>query len=178
MNLEGFTPYKKEDAEKEIAAYAPDSNLPTLYEQKVDKADHISDQIRLSSDQVVKRADLEARIADLKSRLETITAEIGRVQNDRAAYQEEWDAIWDQLGIKPGTPREMKQWLLKVDNLLSNVRSVHIISGEAQNMAANCKTLRETMAHQISKFDIRVIMSATKDLATISCSSPALSIKT
>jgi uncharacterized protein YhaN len=144
---------EKADAEKEIAAYAPDSNLPALYEQKVDNADHISDQIRLSSDQVVKRADLEARLADMKSRLETIKDEIGKLHNDRDAFQKEWDAIWYQLGIKPGTPREMKQWLLKVDNLLSNVRSVHIISAEAQNLAANCKTLRETIAHQISKID-------------------------
>jgi len=144
---------EKVDAEKEIAAYAPDSDLPTLYEQKVGDADHISDQLRLASDQVVKRADLEVRINDLKSRLGTITAETEKVQADQNAYEREWSGIWEQLEIKPGTPREMKQWLLKVGNLLSNVRAARVVSGEAQNLSADCKTLRETIALQISKFD-------------------------
>jgi uncharacterized protein YhaN len=141
------------DVDSDIAEYAPGSNLPTLYEQKVDDADHISDQLRLASDEVVKRADLEARIEDLKSRLGTITDETGKVQADQNAYQKEWNAIWEQLGIKPGTPREMKQWLLTVDNLLSNVRAARVVSGEAQNLASDCKTLRKTVALQISKFD-------------------------
>ena len=144
---------EKVDAEKEIAAYAPDADLPTLYEQKVGDADHISDQLRLASDQVVKRVDLEVRIIDLKARLGTITDETEKVQADQNGYEKEWNGIWEQLEIKPGTPREMKQWLLKVDNLLSNVRAARVVSGEAQNLSADCKTLGETIALQILKFD-------------------------
>ncbi|MDY6971468.1 MAG: chromosome segregation protein SMC, partial [Thermodesulfobacteriota bacterium] len=141
------------DVEKEIDEYAPDSDLPMLYEQKVGEADHISDQLRLASDQVVKRADLEARLKDQKSRLGSITDEIEQVQSNQNDYEREWNAIWDQLEIKPGTPREMKQWLLKVDNLLSNVRAARVISGEAQSLAEDCRILRENIALQISKFD-------------------------
>lgn len=141
------------DAEAEIAAYARGSDLPALYEQKVDEADHLSDRLRLASDQVVKRADLEARIADLKSRLNTIGDESEKVQAGQIACEKEWRVIWEPLGIKAGTPREMKQWLLKVDHLLSNFRAARVVSGEARNLAADCKSLRETMALQIAKFD-------------------------
>jgi uncharacterized protein YhaN len=141
------------DMEKEIAAYAHDFDLPALYEQRVGEADHISDQLRLASDQVVKRADLEARIEDLKSRLKTITAETENVQANQIACEKQWNVIWEHLEIKTGTPREMKQWLLKVDHLLSNVRAARVVSGEAQSLAANCQSLRETIALQISKFD-------------------------
>lgn len=144
---------EKIDVEAEIAAYARGSDLPALYEQKVDKADHISDRLRLASDQVVKRADLEARIADLKSRLETIGDESEKVQAGQIAGEKEWRVIWEPLGIKAGTPREMKQWLLKVDHLLSNFRTARVVSGEARNLAADCKSLRETIALQILKFD-------------------------
>jgi len=144
---------EKMDAEKEIVAYTPDADLPILYEQKVGEADHVSDQLRLASDQVVKRVDLEVRIKDLKSRLGTISDETEKVQSDQNDYEKEWNAIWEQQEIKPGTPREMKQWLLKVEKLMSNVRAARVVSGEAQNLAADCKTRRGTIALQISNFD-------------------------
>ncbi len=56
---------EKVDADKEIAEFTSDSDLPTFYEQKVDNADHVSDRLRLAADQVVKRADLEAGIENL-----------------------------------------------------------------------------------------------------------------
>ena len=143
----------KMDAEKEIVAYANDSDLPTLYEQKVGEADHISDQLRLASDKVVKRADLEARIEDLKERLKTTTDETEKVEADQIGCEKDWRAIWDQLEIKPGTPREMKQWLLKVDHLLSNLRAARIGSGDAQKLAADSKSVRETIGFQIARFD-------------------------
>ena len=141
------------DTEKEIAAYAPDSDLPALYEQKVGEADHISDQLRLASDKVVKRADLEAKIEDLKARLKATTLETEKVEVSQIACEKGWNLVWEQLEIKPGTPREMKQWLLKVDHLLSNVKSARVVSGEAQKLAADCKSLRETIALQMAKFD-------------------------
>jgi uncharacterized protein YhaN len=144
---------EKIDAEEEIAAYAHDSDLPTLYEQKVGEADHISDQLRLASDKVVKRADLEAKLEDLKARLKATTDETERVATCQVACQKDWNLIWEQLAIKPGTPREMKQWLLKVGHLLSNVRAARVVSGEARNLAAECKALRQAIASQIARFD-------------------------
>ena len=144
---------EKIDAEKEIAAYAHDSDLPTRYEQKVGEADHLSDQLRSASDKVVKRADLEAKIEDLKVRLKTAIDETEKVETCQIACEKDWNVIWGQLEIKPGTPREMKQWLLKVDHLLSNVRAARVVTGEAQKLAADCKSLRKTIALQIARFD-------------------------
>ncbi len=53
----------------------------------------------------------------------------------------------------PGTPREMKQWLLRVDNLLANVQVANMVSGEAKKLAEECKALKEAVSEQISKFD-------------------------
>jgi uncharacterized protein YhaN len=144
---------EKINAEKEIAAYVQDSDLPTRYEQNVDEADHISDRLRLASDKVVKRADLEAKIEDLKARLKAATHETEKVEACRAACEKDWNLMWEKLEIKPGTPREMKQWLLKVDHLLSNVRAARVVSGEARKLAADCKSLRKAIAFQIARFD-------------------------
>ena len=141
------------DVDKDIAEFASDSDLATFYEQKVDIADHVSDRLRLAADQVVKRADLEAQIENLTSRRDDITVEVEKANEARQTHQKEWNSIWEPLGVAPGTPREMKQWLLRVDNLLANVQAANTISGDTRKLAEDCKALKELVALQILKFD-------------------------
>lgn len=141
------------DVEKDITEFSPDSDLPTLYEQKVDVADHVSDRLRLAADQVVKRADLEAKIENLKSHLSDIIEKNRKANKAKEAHQKEWNAIWEPLGVDPGTPREMKQWLLRVDKLLANVQSASTVSGDVNKLTEDCKTLKEAVSLQIAKFD-------------------------
>lgn len=144
---------EKLDVEKEIAAFAPDSDLPTHYEQKVDAADDISDRLRLATDQVVKRANLETKIENIKSRLSNITTETKKANEEMESHQKEWNAIWEPLGVTPGTPREIKQWLLRVDKLLSNVQAADTVSADAKKLAEDYKFIKETVSLQISLFD-------------------------
>lgn len=141
------------EVEKEIMAFAPDSDLPKLYEQKVDAADQVSDRLRAAADQVVKRANLEAKIEGVKSRLNDITEEIRRSNEDQETHQKEWHALWIPLGIDPGTPKEMKQWLLRVDKLLSNVQAANAVSSDAKKLADDCKALKASISLQILQFD-------------------------
>jgi len=144
---------EKIDIEKDILEFASESDLPTLYEQKVDNADHVSDRLRLAADQVVKRADLEAKIENLKSRLDDIAVEIKKVNEAQKAHRERWDAIWKPLGIAAGTPREMKQWLLRVEKLVTTIQSANAVAGDKQSLAEECRRLKETVSIQIIKFD-------------------------
>jgi len=141
------------DVEKEIEAFVSDSDLPTFYEQKIDVADHVSDRLRLAADQVVKRADLEARIDSLKSRHHDSAEELGKANEDKETHEKDWNAIWEPLGIDPGTPREMKQWLLRVDKLLVNLQVANAVSGETSKLAEYCKALKESVSSQILRFD-------------------------
>ena len=141
------------DVDETIAEFAPDTDLVKNYEQKIDLADRVSDRLRLAADQVVKRANLEAKIENLKSRQDTIAEEIKMVNEDKQAHQEQWDSIWKPLGVAPGSPREMKQWLLKVDNLLSNLQSANSASGDAKKLAADIKAQKKSISGEVSKFD-------------------------
>ena len=66
-----------------------------------------------------------------------------RRMRTRRRIENEWNAIWEPLGVDPGTPREMKQWLLRVDKLIANVQSANTGSGDARNLAEDCKALKE-----------------------------------
>jgi uncharacterized protein YhaN len=141
------------DVENEIIEFTPDNDLPVLYEQQVETADNVSDQLRLAADQVVKRADLEAKIEDLKSRSDETIQETRKTTEEREAYQKEWNSIWKPLGIDPDSPREMKQWLLKVDKLLTNKQAANTTASDASKLATNYKSLKESIALQVAKFD-------------------------
>jgi uncharacterized protein YhaN len=141
------------DVEIDIAEYASDSDLPAVYEKKVEAADNVSDQMRLAADQVVKRADLEAKIENLKARYKDITEDVRKANEEKKASQREWNSIWEPLRIDPGSPREMKQWLLRVEKLITNVQTARTISADAKTLVEDCKTLKESISLQIIKFD-------------------------
>ncbi len=143
------------DVEQDIRDFTPESDLPSVYEKKVDAADHVSDRLRLAADQVVKRADLEAKIEGLKSRVRDISEEIRKTKALKESLHHQWNSVWKPLGVDPGTPREMKQWLLRVEKLMTAIRSANAGSGEADSLSLECKRLKETLALRISRFDDR-----------------------
>ena len=144
------------DVDKDISKFAPGTDLAAFYEQKVGLADHVSDRLRLAADQVVKRADLEAKIENLKSRQDDIMEEVIKANEDKQAYQKKWHSIWRPSEVAPGTPREMKQWLLKVDKLLANILAANTVCGDAKTLAEDYKALRKLLFLQISKFDTSI----------------------
>jgi len=144
---------ENEDVEEKILALAPAKELPRFYEQKIEAADHLSDQMRLAADQVVKRAELEAKLESLAASQKEVAEEINRAGEAIAAEQKNWQAIWEPLGIDPGKPGEMKQWLLRADNLVKNLHSSKTLQEEALSLAGELTRLKERIARQIHKFD-------------------------
>lgn len=142
----------KIDVDKDILEFAHDSDLPTVYKQKIDIADHVADRLLLATDQVVNRANLEAKIANLESNLDDIAREAEELNEIQKIYGKRWNAIWEPLSIDTGTPREMKQWLLRVDKLRTGVMLVNTLAGEEQNLYEKCQKLRKAVSIQIIKF--------------------------
>ncbi|MBF0232717.1 MAG: AAA family ATPase [Desulfamplus sp.] len=141
------------DIEMDILSFAPDTDLHTVYEQKIDNADSVSDRLRGAADQVVKRADLETKIESLKLRLDDVAKEIEKVKESQKTYQDRWAATWNPLRVDAGSPREMKQWLLKVETLVAKVQSANAVAGDEQNLEKECNRLKEALSIHITKFD-------------------------
>ncbi|VEN72596.1 Chromosome segregation protein SMC [Candidatus Desulfarcum epimagneticum] len=142
------------DLEKEAAALASGSDLAIRYEQKVKAADHVSDQLRLAADQVAKRADLETKIDALQRRLSDIGKKIRKAEETLEIFEKKWINVWGPLGVAPGTPREMKQWLLKVEKLLARLQSADAVSRDRQNLAGEVGRLKDAISLQTARFGI------------------------
>ncbi|MGQ3684243.1 MAG: AAA family ATPase [Candidatus Loosdrechtia sp.] len=140
-------------AESELSEYARDGDLPSTYEKKVESADHISDRLRMEADQVVKRAELESKIETLQSRIDDLLGNFENVKARQNDFQTRWSAIWEPLKTEAGTPREMKQWLLRVENLIEKIQTAKSYSTNEKNLAEECEQLKKSVSNQISKFD-------------------------
>lgn len=141
------------DINDRLLAYTHVSDLPTVYEKKVKQADNISDRLRLDADQVVKRAELEAKIDSMASRLADLSAILKKTKKDQTDFDVRWTDIWTPLNIIAGTPREMKQWLLRAERLIEKIQTAQAVSTNKEKLSDACDQLRELVSTQIYQFD-------------------------
>ncbi|WPD23824.1 MAG: AAA family ATPase [Candidatus Electrothrix scaldis] len=144
---------ENEVTKNELAAYTQDGDLPAAYEKKVKSADQISDRLRMDADQVVKRAELESKIATLQVQIDDFQKALDHLKTKQHDLQARWSTIWKPLRIEAGTPREMKQWLFKVKNLIEKLQTAKRSSTHESNLSKECEQLKQAVAAQISKFD-------------------------
>ena len=143
---------KRRYIEKSDREYPIDNDLPSTYERKVAHADRMSDRLRIDADQVVKRAELEATLEKLQSRMKELLEAWENVKARQHDFQISWRAVWEPLKIDAGTPREMKQWLLRVENLVERLQTVKRYAANEKSLAQECGQLKHTVLGQIAKF--------------------------
>jgi len=148
-------------AESELSEYIQADDLPSSYEKKVASADDISDRLRMDADQVVKRAELESKIETLQSRIDDLLGVLENVKARQNDFQVRWTTLWEPLKIEAGTPREMKQWHLKAENLVEKIQTAKRSSAHQKSLAEECEQLKRTVSEQISGFDSS---TETKDM--------------
>ncbi|MFN2358061.1 MAG: AAA family ATPase, partial [Desulfotignum sp.] len=136
-----------------VLEYTSGSDLPAVYEKKVALADHISDRLRLDADQVVKRADLEAKIDHMASKIADLSTIFEKIKQAQADFDTRWAAIWKPLHIAAGTPREMKQWVLKAERLIEKIHAAKGVSAKEKKLFQECDHLKTSMSHEIAGFD-------------------------
>jgi uncharacterized protein YhaN len=142
-----------ESVEAEAQSYAGDRDLPAAYEQNVATADEVSDRLRHDADQVHKRVHLETLIERLDSDAARVAEEAGADEEDRGRCDTEWRAIWAPMSIDPATPREMKQWLPRVDRLLARGESARRAKTATERMEAERRAHVEALTGQLAALD-------------------------
>ncbi len=86
--------------------------------QSLQRADETADRLRREADRVARRAAAIAEEADYTRRLESTQQQLTAAQQRSEELQQQWVAEWKAVGIpSPLTPREMLNWLSKVQDL-------------------------------------------------------------
>ncbi len=114
--------FAEQNIEKELVANADGAtNLIEAFEWYLKKADQLADRLRDDAELVAKvaaltsqRGELESYALDMQHQLEANRVETESILN-------QWHAAWSDSSVTPLTPREMREWIKKLDELQSLV---------------------------------------------------------
>ena len=102
----------------------PNHDLARAYEGRVLKADQTADALRENAGEVVKIKALKNDIENLEEKIEQGNAKTGRLEEKRKALTLEWKALWEAMGIKALSPKEMMRWLTRTDDIKRHLKDL------------------------------------------------------
>lgn len=109
---------RDEEAEKSFDSLLP---LDEAYEKSVETADTVSDRMRKEATEVAKKVALLSEKSLLAERIARLSGELNRLVGSKEAIERAWSARWAPVGITPGSPKEMREFLNAHANLLRQV---------------------------------------------------------
>jgi|GEM_PF-560902 len=93
-------------------AYSPD-NLEVAYQHAVEKADEVSDLLRIEAERVARYEHLIVMLQEKEKSLNSLYEALETMERDLACWTEQWHNLWGKIGIQPLSPKEMKGWCYK-----------------------------------------------------------------
>jgi len=113
----------KEDLQ-EIKKYDPEAPLDQAYEKSVRNADEVADRLRRETERVIQNANWIAEIDQLKEKLAFLIEQRNKLIDGRSDIQNQWVSLWRDVGIEALSPREMRSWIQKQQNLVHQATNI------------------------------------------------------
>jgi uncharacterized protein YhaN len=145
------TRLKGEDADEAAErAYDPASPLEEAYEKSVDSADLVADRMRHEATAVASKASLLAEKELVHKRTLELEREIGDLGAQREALLRKWAERWSPAGIAPGSPREMREWVLKWHDLSRRAAEIRKLEAQAGASRAQIESSKALLSRQVA----------------------------
>jgi uncharacterized protein YhaN len=109
--------FDDENIDTEISELDAGISLPDQFEQRIEEADELSDRLRREADRVQQLAALAADLLDVEQRSSQLVEQLQHSADERLQIDREWQALWGPCAIQPLPPREMREWLTRVEKL-------------------------------------------------------------
>ncbi len=99
---------------REAPASTDFPSAAAAYEQAVRDADLLADRLRREADRVAKLASLLAEQGEIAEEERAARAAAAQRAERCDAAEREWRALWNESGVEPRSPAEMRVWLSRV----------------------------------------------------------------
>lgn len=119
------------DPENLGAGFSPDATLPEAYESAVLRADAVADGLRHDTQRMAEHAVALERMAQLSGAVTEDEARLQDLSARQEAWQREWSAINDSLGVSYATVRETEAWLVEQANVVASLAEIEARQWEA-----------------------------------------------
>ena len=109
---------------EEEKAFEPELPLADGFEKAVVNSDSTADRLRREADRVAKLAGLLADKEDCQRRAAVLETNQAELKDKLASWQNQWDEVWQKAAIVPASPKEMRGWLSRHNDLLTHIRGL------------------------------------------------------
>jgi uncharacterized protein YhaN len=113
-----------EDVKNEAESYNPENSLNIAYEKKVIEADELADRLRREADRVAQQAELLSQREKYSGEIASLKDELNKVGNESSSLRKEWSDLWQDSGITPISPKEMRSWITKQNRLVQQIEKL------------------------------------------------------
>ncbi len=97
---------------------APQDSLIGEYEATVEQADSLSDRLRREANRIAEYAAMISRMETARIKRLDAETRARQLAEQRSRFVVEWNALWAKGHIEPGSPGEMRSWLIERASLL------------------------------------------------------------
>ena len=119
------------------------------YEQRVLDSDKVVDRVRHEHARVSERARLGS---ERKSRIRGIESADKDQREAQAVFDHcnrKWEAVWEPLAVKSGTPAEMREWLGNIRDILSGIKELDAFGNESLDLIRFIEAAHRKLTHQL-----------------------------
>ena len=114
----------KEDVKNEAASYSPDNSLNVAYEKKVSESDELADRLRREADRVAQQAEWISQKEKCSEEISSLQGELDKVEKGSDSLKKDWSDLWQESGIVPLSPKEMRSWITKQNRLVQEIEKL------------------------------------------------------
>ncbi len=107
--------WKGEGAEEELEPGVP---LETSFVQAIEAADHAADELFVHAGQAGRIQQLRDDVSRQTKTAKSLDKPLQEAWDNMETLQQGWYATWEPLGIEPGTPENMLEWIAQLQGIL------------------------------------------------------------
>jgi uncharacterized protein YhaN len=130
---------------------AKGADLGSVIEPSIRQADAVADRLRRESTRVAQKSQFLAQLKSLAAKIGAITKEIATAEVQHASWEIDWRKSWEESGVVPATPSEMRAWLRKHAELVELAVNLSSASDSLADDKERVGILRERLSTELSR---------------------------
>jgi len=103
---------------------ARENLLADRFRTEIDAADETADRLWSEAGRVAQQAQIIAKLDRSAAEIAACGEQQSELGCERADWQREWESLWDERSIAPGSVPEMRAWLSRVGRLRDSVQGL------------------------------------------------------
>ena len=122
---------QNEDVDAQSAGLiGKNSTLHDTFEHRLAQSDELADRLRREADRVLMLAKLQSQLEAEQSRAQTLTTDETELTKNNELLENAWQSLWSACQLTPGTPRQMRAWMVTFESLRTTVERVQTLTRE------------------------------------------------